>query len=267
MASAVRTAYQEQVTKGAGGAVPERVLSALLDSVQFTDDGAAAARVISGLDAAQGGSVTVKGGTSSTTGNAGGAAAVLGGTPGATGVGGAATVTGAAGGSTSGKGGAVTLTGGAGTAGNGAGGSVVLQPGAKHGSGLDGGVFNRGTYQFRKQAAPGAGTDQAEVLTAAMMIGGIFVHTITTGRTLTTPTGAAISAGCPSDLAVGDSFDFSVITVGTGADDIVTLTAGDGAVTFVGNVTIGPDASTFNGYGTFRFRLVSAGVWVGYRIG
>lgn len=123
------------------------------------------------------------------------------------------------------------------------------------------------TGLFQKQSAPTAKPDGAAVMTAAQMINGIIVHTVTTGATLTTPTGAAISAGCPAGLAVGDSFDLHVITIGAGGDDIVTLTAGDGAVTFVGNVTIGPDASTFNGYGTFRFRLVSAGVWVGYRIG
>lgn len=123
------------------------------------------------------------------------------------------------------------------------------------------------TGLFQKQSAPTAKADSNATMTAAEMINGIVVHTVSTGRTLTTPTGAAISAGCPAGLAVGDSFDLHVITVGTGSDDISTLTAGDGAVTFVGNVTIGPDSSTFNGYGTFRFRLVSAGVWVGYRIG
>lgn len=123
------------------------------------------------------------------------------------------------------------------------------------------------TGLFQKQSAPTAKTDGNATMTAAEMINGIIVHTVSTGRTLTTPTGAAISAGCPAGLAVGDSFDLHVITVGTGSDDISTLTAGDGAVTFVGNVTVGPDSSTFNGYGTFRFRLVSAGVWIGYRIG
>ena len=45
----------------------------------------------------------------------------------------------------------------------------------------------------------------------AQMLSGICVFTITTGRTLTTPTGAAMSTGIPN-LAVGDSFDFTVIT-------------------------------------------------------
>lgn len=222
---------------------------------------------VDGLAAAQGGAVVITGGTSATAGNAGGASSLVGGTPGSTGIGGAANVTGSAGGSASGKGGAVNLTGGSGTAGNGHGGSIVMQPGAKHGSGLDGGTFNRGTTQFRKQAAPGAGTDQNETLTAAQMINGIYVHTIAQARTLTTPTGAAISAGCPTDLAVGDSFDFTVITVGTGADDISTLTAGDGNVTFVGKVTVGPDTAPIAAYGTWRFRNTGADTWVGYRVG
>lgn len=225
------------------------------------------AATVNGLAAAQGGSVTVKGGTSSTAANAGGASAILGGQPGATGVGGAATVTGGAGGATSGKGGAATVTGGAGTAGNGAGGSVILTGGAPHGSGLDGGVFNRGAYQFRKQAAAVAKGDGNQSVTGAQIIGGICVFTITTGRTLTTPTGALITAACPTDLAVGDSFDFTVITVGSGADDIATLTAGDGDVTIVGEPTVGPSGSTFNCYGTFRFRYAGTNAWVAYRIG
>jgi len=224
-------------------------------------------RVVSGTAAAQGVDATLKGGTSSTSGNAGGAAKLTGGTPGATGVGGSADVTGAAGGATSGKGGAATVTGGAGTAGNASGGSVIITGGAKNGSGLDGGIFQRATSYFRKQAAQVDKADGDQSITAAQMINGIVVHTVTTGHTLTTPTGAAILAGCPTDIAAGDSFDLTVITIGSGADDISTLTAGDADVTFVGNVTVGPDSSTFNGYGTWRFRYTGANAFVGYRIG
>lgn len=222
------------------------VVGALTDDLSATD----ATWTVTGLAAAQGGYVRMVGGTSSTAGNAGGASGLLGGTPGATGVGGAATV-----------------TGGAGTAGNGSGGSVILQPGAKNGSGLDGGVFNRGTTQFRKQSAATAKADGAESITAAQMINGIVVFTVTTGRTMTTPTGAAILAGCPTDIAAGDSFDFTLITIGAGADDIATLTAGDGDVTFVGSVTVGPSGSTFNDFGTWRFRYTGANAFVGYRVG
>lgn len=101
-------------------------------------DGAAATLPITGLAAAQGGDVTVKGGTSSTSANAGGAANVTGGAAGATGVGGAAAVTGAAGGATSGTGGAASLTGGAGTAGNAVGGAATHTGGAGQGTGAGG---------------------------------------------------------------------------------------------------------------------------------
>jgi len=261
VASTVRVEASEAVAYYEVGAAP--VINEPLADQSFAD----ATGVISGLAAAQGGSSTLKGGTSSTAANAGGAAALLGGVPGETGVGGAATVTAGAGGSTSGKGGAVVLTGGAGTAGDAAGGSIVLQPGALNGAGLDGGVFNRGTYQFSKQAAPVAKGDGAQSVTGAQMIGGICVQTITGASTLTTPTGALLTAACPSDLATGDSFLFRVITLGAGADDITTLTAGDAGVTFVGDVTVGPGAAGTTSGATFLFRCTGAGTWVGYRVG
>lgn len=100
--------------------------------------GSAATFPVTGLAAAQGGSVTLTGGASSTSGNAGGAAGLLGGAGGATGAGGAVTATGAAGGATSGAGGAVTLAGGAGTAGNSAGGAANFTSGAGQGSAASG---------------------------------------------------------------------------------------------------------------------------------
>jgi hypothetical protein len=106
--------------------------------------GTASTFPVAGLTAAQGGSLSVAGGTSSTAGNAGGAVALTGGTPGVTGVGGAAAVAGGIGGATSGTGGAASLAGGAGTAGNANGGAVSVLGGNAHGSGTDG-VANLGT--------------------------------------------------------------------------------------------------------------------------
>lgn len=120
---------------------------------------------------------------------------------------------------------------------------------------------------LKKQATAVAKADADGSVTAEQLINGICVHTVTTGRTMTTPTGAAITAGCQQVPAAGDSFEFTLITVGAGADDISTLTAGDGAVTFVGDVTVGPAAASTTSAGTWRFRCTSAGVWVGYRIG
>lgn len=120
---------------------------------------------------------------------------------------------------------------------------------------------------FFHQTAATAEVDGAQAVTADQMIGGIVVFTITTGRALTTPTGAALTAACPSDLATGDAFDFHLITIGAGADDIATLTAGDGNVTFVGDVTVGPGAAGTTSGATFRFRYAGSNAWVGYRIG
>lgn len=118
-----------------------------------------------------------------------------------------------------------------------------------------------------QQPAASAEADGNQAVTAEQMIGGICVFTITTGRTLTTPTGAVLTAACPSDLAAGDAFDFHLITLGAGADDIATLTAGDGDVTFVGDVTVGPGAAGTTSGATFRFRYAGSNAWVGYRIG
>jgi len=223
-----------------------------------------------GATSGTGGAASVTGGAG-TNGNAvGGAASVTGGAGQGTGAGGAVTLTGGASGAgATGDGGDVSLVGGAAASTNGNGGSVVLTPGAKAGSGIAGGVFQRsaGGQLFFQQTAQTDKADGAESVTAAQLINGIVVFTVTTGRSLTTPTGAAITAGCPADLAVGDSFLFHLITIGAGADDIATLTAGDGAVTFVGDVTCGPSGSTFNDHATWLFRCTGAGTWVGYRIG
>jgi hypothetical protein len=222
---------------------------------------------ITGLAAAQGGYVRSVGGTSSTSGNAGGAAEMLGGQPGATGAGGAATVTGGAGGATSGKGGAVTATGGAGTAGNGSGGSIILTPGAAHGSGLAGGVFNRGSFQLRKQAAPQTATDTA-TLTVAQMLGGLLVATPTAAAAYTMPTGTALKAALPTDLAADDSFDIIISNLGGTGDDI-TLTASTD-ITIVGDPVVGPIADVAteqSSVGRFRLRFTTGVTFIAYRIG
>jgi hypothetical protein len=217
--------------------------------------------VLAGLGAAQGGSAQLKGGTSSTSGNAGGAASLTGGQPGATGVGGAAAVAGGAGGATSGKGGAATVTGGAGTAGNASGGSVVLTGGAKHGSGLDGAVINRGTFQLYKQGTPATATDTA-TLTVAQVLAGIILATPTAAANYTLPTGADLEAAMPTDIATGDSFDLTIINLGGSGDDITILTGVGITVTGGGSVVVTVAAPA---QGTFTFRRTGSGTFQMYR--
>lgn len=256
-----------RVEAGADGAFYEVGSAPVVAEPMADQEFADATGVIAGLAAAQGGSSTVKGGTSSTAGNAGGAAALLGGQPGATGVGGAATVTGGAGGATSGKGGAASMAGGAGTAGNASGGSVILTGGAKNGSGLDGGLFNRATFNLLKMATPATATDTA-TLTDAQMVNGVIVATPTAAAAYTMRTGTQLKAALPTDLTADDAFDMIIINLGGTGDDI-TLTASTD-ITIVGDPVVGPIADVAteqSSVGRFRLRFVTGVTFVAYRIG
>jgi len=260
---------------------------------------------ITGQAAAQGGAIVITGGTSSTAGNVGGVVQIVGGTSGttsngaavsltgavsgttgavnggavtvaggaghatSTGVGGLATLQGgASGGGATGNGGNAAVTGGAAASTNGSGGAVVITPGALAGSGVNGGLHLRSPTGliFNQQTAASDIADTAPTLTVAQFINGIVHGNPTTGRAVTTPTGAALSTACGVGLAVGDSFTFALTTIGVGADDIYTLTAGDGNVTFIGAVTLGPVVTnTSPGSALWRFRNTGANTWVGYR--
>ncbi len=198
---------------------------------------------------------------------AGGKGQITGGIGGATGVGGTADVTGGAGGATSGKGGAANVTGGAGTNGNASGGSVILSGGAKNGSGLDGGVINRGTFQMRKQPTPGTATATA-TLTVAQMLGGILTANPGAAVAYTMPTGTALLAALPTDIAADDSFDIIVQNIAATTNWDITWTASTD-ITIVGDAVVRPTADSGTeqaGQGTFRLRYVSGVTFVAYRI-
>lgn len=220
---------------------------------------------ITGLSAAQGGYVTVTGGTSSTAGNAGGAVNLVGGTPGATGVGGAVTITGAAGGSTSGTGGAVVVTSGAGTAGNANSGNVILDAGAPHGTGLAGQIIARDLFA-KQQGAPTAKTTAA-TLTIAELKTGILTGTHTAGATqeYTLPTGTLTDAAL--QFSAGDSFDWVLINLSAAAADTITIGAGVGH-TIVGNAVVSSSHATtiYGASAQFRTRKTAANTYVTYRI-
>lgn len=220
--------------------------SVTADDITGTDS----ALAIAGLGAAQGGSIGIVGGTSSTSGNAGGAITVTGGTPGATGAGGAVTIAGAAGGATSGTGGAVSIAGGAGTAGNANGGAVTINGGNAHGSGTDGaiaiGSANTASVTFGVMpriptaTVAAAGTNQG---TAAA---------ITEGFTLVS--GADDTKGVILPSAVAGMI--CIVKVGDGADlkvypntsDVINGLSANAAITVVDDVCfmfIAYDATTW----------------------
>lgn len=173
--------------------------------------------VYSGIAAAQGGSINLKGGTSSTSGNAGGAALVTGGTPGATGVGGAATIAAGAGGATSGAGGVASLTGGAGTAGNSAGGVAAITGGA--GQGTAAGGIGRLVGGASGAGATGNGG-------AAQVTGGAAASTNGNGGSVVLTGGAKAGSGANGSVI---QRGVSLVTQGAPTDKTVsaTLTAAE----------------------------------------
>ena len=93
--------------------------------------------------------------------------------------------------------------------------------------------------------------------TAASLLGGIVTATPTAGRNVQLPTGAALDAA--SEFAIGDSIDFSLITLAAFA---LTITVNTG-VTIVGAPAT---AATAGAPARFRARKTAADTFVVYRI-
>ena len=79
-------------------------------------------------------------------------------------------------------------------------------------------------------ATDAATTQSAATLAAAGHV--VYTMTPTTGRALTTPTGAELGAAFTNE-AVGTSFEFTIVNVAS-ATHAITLTAGASGVTLVG---------------------------------
>jgi hypothetical protein len=93
--------------------------------------------------------------------------------------------------------------------------------------------------------------------TPASLLGGIVTATPTAGRNIQLPTGAAIDLA--SEFAIGDSFDFSLITLAAFA---LTITVNTG-VTIVGAAAT---AGTSGAAARFRVRKTAADTFVVYRL-
>lgn len=284
-------------TSGAGGAISViggagTAAQAGVGGAVILTSGAPAAGTTGTASAS--GAITVTaaaGGACSTgTGGAGGTIAVAGGTGGAAsgdGTGGAGspvTITGGTGGAADansaseigGAGGDVTLTAGVGGSADsktgGAGGSVILAASAAgETTELDGQIYIRpvdGAPLMTKRAAPEADDTTDTNASEAEILAGMFVKSPTSAQNWQLPTGAEISAAIGANLAVGDSFDFTLINTGT-ASDIVTLTT-DTGLTLIGYMGVHPaaDGATLGvSCGTFRFRNTGSNAWSVYRVG
>jgi hypothetical protein len=107
------------------------------------------------------------------------------------------------------------------------------------------------------QSAPTALTAAATV-TAAQLSNGLFTFNGTAGN-LTLPTVADLEAGIPNAVKVNASFDFYVINIDAGTDD-VTVAVGTGW-TIVGAAAVNENTS-----GHFRARKTGDNSWTCYRI-
>jgi hypothetical protein len=138
--------------------------------------------------------------------------------------------------------------------------NVIIQAGASgayYSVGVSPDISNNGNWQ--PQGAPTNIADGASMLsTAAGILSGIITATPTASRDIQLPTGANLDLA--TEWAIGDSFDFSVITLAAFA---LTLTVNTG-VTIVGAAAT---AATSGASARFRCRKTAADTFIVYRIG
>jgi hypothetical protein len=102
-------------------------------------------------------------------------------------------------------------------------------------------------------------TNADTVLTAAQACGSIVTMTPSTGRAITTPTGAAIIAELGLQAKIGQTFEVNVVNL-AGSTHAITFTAGATGVTVVGSATVAAATG-----GTFTGRVATASTVVFYR--
>ena len=138
--------------------------------------------------------------------------------------------------------------------------NVTIQAGASgayYSVGVSPDINNNGNWQ--PQGAPADIADGGSMIaTAANVLTGIVTATPTASRNVQLPTGANLDLA--TEWAIGDSFDFSVITLAAFA---LTITVNTG-VTIVGAAAT---AATSGASARFRCRKTAADTFIVYRIG
>jgi hypothetical protein len=138
--------------------------------------------------------------------------------------------------------------------------NVTIQAGASgayYSTGVAPDISNNGNWQ--PQGAPANIADGASMIaTAANVLTGIITATPTEARNIQLPLGTNLDLA--TEWAIGDSFDFSVITLAAFA---LTLTVNTG-VTIVGAAAT---AATSGASARFRCRKTAADTFIVYRIG
>ena len=138
--------------------------------------------------------------------------------------------------------------------------NVTIQAGASganYAVGIAPTITNNGNWQ--PQDAPADIADGGSMIaTAANVLTGIVTATPTATRSIQLPTGANLDLA--TEWAIGDSFDFSVITLAAFALSITVNTG----VTIVGSAAT---AATSGASARFRCRKTAADTFIVYRIG
>lgn len=111
---------------------------------------------------------------------------------------------------------------------------------------------------YRPQGTPTAKTADA-TLTIAELLTGIITVTSAGAVALTLPTGTLTDAGVLSGLAVGQSFEFVVINLGS-ASGAVTMTAG------TDHTYVGAAVQAISTSARYRVRKTAANTFVTYRV-
>jgi len=128
-------------------------------------------------------------------------------------------------------------------------------------------LFRATTPAFlQTQGNPTAKTVTAAISAAELLTSIITTTGVTAPSIHQLPTGTLLAAALPN-IAVGDSFDWSLINTGTGASDDATITVNTNH-TIVGNPTVGAltDGTIVSGSGRFRTRYTATNTFVTYRI-
>jgi hypothetical protein len=137
---------------------------------------------------------------------------------------------------------------------------VTIQAGASgayYSVGVAPDINNNGNWQ--PQGAPANIADGGSMIaTAANVLTGIITATPTQARDIQLPTGANLDLA--TEWAIGDSFDFSVITLAAFA---LTITVNTGITTIVGSAAT---AATSGSVARFRLRKTAADTFTAYRI-
>jgi len=120
-------------------------------------------------------------------------------------------------------------------------------------------VVQQGRLSTAVQGAPTDIADGASmVATAASLLSGIVTATPTTGRNIALPTGANMDLA--SEFLIGDSIDWSLITLAAFALTITNAASGN---TLVG---LGATGATSGSAARFRTRKTAADTFVTYRL-